>query len=320
MALPVGAFTPADWTRTQQFTLVTGREAEPDPRYNPNGAPPRMFYLHPGRVTIHTSKRRQVRGNGDLIIKQVRSTAGTSERQRRILRSLGLGRIGKQRRHHGYEPAELRQIKIIEHLLDVRAVVSYTPDDQPLEADAMSTREYTIADRPALRIDYTGGEYAQAELHDHYFSMAWTSDHSAAAFVRALAALYPRIETTSGHGVVVKIPIRPDDHPTSDTNDDPTPVETSAWKALKDARWDASVAFLRLDYPGITLTWGINSDDENEPLGQVGLISYRHNPTELRRLIHATATRRVAKNADQLLHKQLAFLADGVTPGMLWTA
>jgi large subunit ribosomal protein L30 len=55
----------------------------------------------------------------DVALKQVRSTNGTSRRQRDTLRSLGLGRIGRKSSHA--DGPQLRgMLRVVEHLVEVQ--------------------------------------------------------------------------------------------------------------------------------------------------------------------------------------------------------
>jgi len=55
----------------------------------------------------------------DLELKQVRSSNGTSRRQRDTLRSLGLGRIGRQS-SHADSPQLRGMVRVVEHLVEVK--------------------------------------------------------------------------------------------------------------------------------------------------------------------------------------------------------
>jgi len=55
---------------------------------------------------------------GKLVIKQVRSPNGSNRKQRDTLRTLGLGRIGKQSEHQD-GPALQGQIAAVRHLVEV---------------------------------------------------------------------------------------------------------------------------------------------------------------------------------------------------------
>jgi large subunit ribosomal protein L30 len=55
----------------------------------------------------------------DVALKQVRSTNGTSRRQRDTLRSLGLGRIGRES-SHADSPHLRGMVRVVEHLVEVR--------------------------------------------------------------------------------------------------------------------------------------------------------------------------------------------------------
>jgi large subunit ribosomal protein L30 len=55
----------------------------------------------------------------EIQLKQVRSTNGTSPRQRETLRSLGLGRIGRTSSHS--DTPQLRgMMRVVEHLVEVQ--------------------------------------------------------------------------------------------------------------------------------------------------------------------------------------------------------
>jgi large subunit ribosomal protein L30 len=55
----------------------------------------------------------------ELVIRQVRSSNGASPRQRETLRSLRLGRIGRQTTYA--DSAELRgMLKVVGHMVDVQ--------------------------------------------------------------------------------------------------------------------------------------------------------------------------------------------------------
>ena len=54
----------------------------------------------------------------DIAIKQIRSTNGTSPRQRDTLRSLGLGRIGR-RASRADSPQLQGMLRVVEHLVEV---------------------------------------------------------------------------------------------------------------------------------------------------------------------------------------------------------
>jgi large subunit ribosomal protein L30 len=54
----------------------------------------------------------------DVALKQVRSSNGASRRQRDTLRSLGLGRIGRESSHT--DSPQLRgMVRVVEHLVEV---------------------------------------------------------------------------------------------------------------------------------------------------------------------------------------------------------
>jgi large subunit ribosomal protein L30 len=54
----------------------------------------------------------------ELLVKQVRSSNGTSPKQRETLRSLGLGRIGRSSKH--VDTPELRgRLSVVGHLVEV---------------------------------------------------------------------------------------------------------------------------------------------------------------------------------------------------------
>ena len=55
---------------------------------------------------------------GKLVIKQVRSPNGSSQKQRDTLRSLGLGRIGRQTERPD-DPGVRGQIAAVSHLVEV---------------------------------------------------------------------------------------------------------------------------------------------------------------------------------------------------------
>jgi large subunit ribosomal protein L30 len=55
----------------------------------------------------------------DVALKQVRSANGTSRRQRDTLRSLGLGRIGRQS-SHADSPQLRGMLRVVEHLVEVQ--------------------------------------------------------------------------------------------------------------------------------------------------------------------------------------------------------
>jgi large subunit ribosomal protein L30 len=55
----------------------------------------------------------------EVALKQVRSPNGASPRQRETLRSLGLGRIGREASHT--DSPQLRgMLRVVEHLVEVR--------------------------------------------------------------------------------------------------------------------------------------------------------------------------------------------------------
>ena len=54
-----------------------------------------------------------------LIVRQVRSAIGRPDRQRRVLRALGLRRIGHQREHED-APAIRGMIRKVRHLVSVQ--------------------------------------------------------------------------------------------------------------------------------------------------------------------------------------------------------
>jgi large subunit ribosomal protein L30 len=56
---------------------------------------------------------------GKLIVRQIRSTIGRPERQRLVLRALGLRRIGHQREHQD-NPVVRGMIRKVNHLVEVR--------------------------------------------------------------------------------------------------------------------------------------------------------------------------------------------------------
>ena len=56
---------------------------------------------------------------GDLLIKQVRSLNGSSKKQRDTLRTLGLGRIGKEAKRPD-EPHVRGAVHSVSHLVEVR--------------------------------------------------------------------------------------------------------------------------------------------------------------------------------------------------------
>ena len=56
---------------------------------------------------------------GKLVIKQVRSPNGSNRKQRDTLRTLGLGRIGKQTERAADDPALQGQIAAVRHLVEV---------------------------------------------------------------------------------------------------------------------------------------------------------------------------------------------------------
>jgi large subunit ribosomal protein L30 len=55
----------------------------------------------------------------DVALKQVRSTNGTSRRQRDTLRSLGLGRIGRKS-SHADSPQLRGMLRVVDHLVEVQ--------------------------------------------------------------------------------------------------------------------------------------------------------------------------------------------------------
>ena len=55
----------------------------------------------------------------DLAVKQIRSSNGASRRQRDTLRSLGLGRIGRES-SHADSPQLRGMIRVVEHLVEVQ--------------------------------------------------------------------------------------------------------------------------------------------------------------------------------------------------------
>jgi large subunit ribosomal protein L30 len=55
----------------------------------------------------------------DLELKQVRSANGASPRQRDTLRSLGLGRIGRESSHKD-SPQLQGMLRVVEHLVEVK--------------------------------------------------------------------------------------------------------------------------------------------------------------------------------------------------------
>jgi large subunit ribosomal protein L30 len=56
---------------------------------------------------------------GKLIVRQVRSTISRPEKQRLVLRALGLRRIGHQREHED-NPVIRGMIRKVSHLVEVR--------------------------------------------------------------------------------------------------------------------------------------------------------------------------------------------------------
>jgi large subunit ribosomal protein L30 len=55
----------------------------------------------------------------DLELKQVRSANGASPRQRDTLRSLGLGRIGRESSHQD-SPQLQGMLRVVEHLVELK--------------------------------------------------------------------------------------------------------------------------------------------------------------------------------------------------------
>jgi large subunit ribosomal protein L30 len=55
----------------------------------------------------------------DVELKQVRSANGASPRQRDTLRSLGLGRIGRESAHKD-SPQLQGMLRVVEHLVEVK--------------------------------------------------------------------------------------------------------------------------------------------------------------------------------------------------------
>jgi len=54
----------------------------------------------------------------DVVVKQIRSTNGTSPKQRETLRSLKLGRIGRASSHA--DSPELRgMLRVVDHLVEI---------------------------------------------------------------------------------------------------------------------------------------------------------------------------------------------------------
>ena len=56
---------------------------------------------------------------GKLIVRQIRSSIGRPDRQRLVLRALGLRRIGHQREHRD-DPVVRGMIRKVSHLVEVR--------------------------------------------------------------------------------------------------------------------------------------------------------------------------------------------------------
>jgi large subunit ribosomal protein L30 len=65
-----------------------------------------------------------------LTVKQVRSTNGTSPRQRETLRSLKLGRIGKSS-SHADTPQLQGMLKVVGHLVEVNGSTGDRPKSVP---------------------------------------------------------------------------------------------------------------------------------------------------------------------------------------------
>lgn len=201
--------------------------------------------------------------DGDVVVVQVRSAAGTTPKQRATLRALGLRGVGRTRVHRGHDPVFLGMALAVRHLVAVRELAEaedgpstgrarepmerVTPDQE----DKMSSTVYAFTpsrpERPdgageVLRFATTdhGPNYVQIERSGRRTVLAWTTDLPLRSCWRRLAkrGLVP---APDGRAVVL---VAGREHET-----------VTVAQALDAARAGAPVLFLRADAPGLTVTW-----------------------------------------------------------------
>jgi len=243
--------------------------------------------------------------DGDVVVVQVRSAAGTTPSQRATLRALGLRGIGRARVHRGHDPVFLGMARAVRHLVEVKALAeaedgsaagrSLEPMERvrPNQEDKMSSTVYaftpTRPERPdgageVLRFATTdhGPNYLQIERSGPRTVLAWTTD-------LPLRSCWRRLESRGlvpGMGSRAVVLVAGREHET-----------VTVAQALDAARAGAPIRFLRADGDGLTVTWrdAVAPRDGAPPRAdrerrQLVLSSAQPDPARWADAVKATAT------------------------------
>ena len=175
-----------------------------------------------------------------------------------------------------------------------------------MELGSMSQVDYEVAGREAHRYAF-GNEFLRVELYDGYFSIAWSTMLPIADVVVRVG---PLLQSIAGNAVVFDARTRAHER---------IGAEGAVDRLLMD---EGNLSFARVELPGITLVWeqsGLQDRDRQDEPGELALLAAVFDEEALVRIIHATATGHVARDARQLIGG-LAYVADHVGRGHLASA
>ncbi len=171
---------------------------------------------------------------------------------------------------------------------------------------AMSRVDYDVEGNPGRLYSMSAGEYAQVELYDAYFSVAWSTSFPVDKSLAELADLLPEASNEVGSGRLVV---------ENSSGSDPI----SAAAALRNIVEEPTVVrAMRLEYTHFALTWRVAHETTagRKSPAQIGLISDAYDPEHIVEMIHRTATAGVAYSADSII-RDADFVSGQVPNGFL---
>jgi ribosomal protein L30/L7E len=243
------------------------------------------------RTPARNAKRKL--GRGDWLVQQVKSKIGISPQQYETLVELGLCKIGRSGLFYGDQPAAWGQIRRVQHLVSVRALVRPSEPHFLYPEVTVSKPEavpYDVGGREARHYDFDGDSFMSVEPYKGSFAINWST---ALPIATVLERMDPAL-LDAVRDCVVFDPAGPGRR------------NVEVEDVLPDLRsGSTSYPFVRFESEDLVFVWQRpaypSHVDEDVGAGRIGLVCHEFDAEALGQMMRDTATPPLGECIEELM-------------------
>jgi ribosomal protein L30 len=254
-----------------------------------------------------------------LVVRQVGSEVGLEPKRRANLRNgLGLRGVGRFKIHRStreiygmiakvQDLVEVHEVRRPRETLTASRHRTLPTDGSGRAVTVTETRYETTGGSAVAYRDgerSVDGQYLAAERHDGFFTVAWTSPLTLSGALERFLVVAPSPERRPRRKAVQAIVI-----------DEDGVHKLPASKALARVRLRGrGIHLLRLEYPDYTFVWREPLGEDGKGLAEVALMCLARDDAFLTSVMEDTATEGLAVQAEDLVGKAVAVVANETPP------